>query len=149
MNEYKINITEVLKKQIIVEAENPNKALDMIQKKYMKSNMKEFKDKNLYELDAKIVEENGEMIEENYEDERDEKSYPDFEKIDERLFRIERILARMIRLENYIDEKMDFIKNFAENAVELLEDIDENLDIGLDFLTDNVSENIDEEIKKV
>lgn len=138
MNEYKINVTEVIKKQIIVKATNPKEALDIIQNNYMKSNSKEFKNKDLFEVNAKIIEENGKNIEENEKD-NDNK----LEEIDERLTRMEHILGRMIKLEKYIDEKMDFIKDFAEKAVELLQDIDNTIDESFDFLNEESEENIE------
>ena len=137
MNEYKIDVTEVSKKEIIVEAETPNKALDIIQKKYMKPNLKEFKDENLYEIDARIIEENGEIIEQksdDYEDENDIENREDLDAIDLRLLKIERILNRMERLEKNIDNKMKYVENFAEKAVDLLEDINEEFENTFDLL---------------
>lgn len=137
MNEYKIDVTEVSKKEIIVEAETPNKALDIIQKKYMKPNLKEFKDENLYEIDARIIEENGEIIEQkldDYEDENDIENGENLDSIDLRLLKIERILNRMERLEKNIDNKMKYVENFAEKAAVVLEDINEEFENTLNLL---------------
>ncbi len=143
MNEYKIDVTEVSKKEIIVEAETPNKALDIIQKKYMKPNLKEFKDENLYEIDARIIEENGEIIEQksdDYEDENDIENREDLDAIDLRLLKIERILNRMERVEKNIDNKMKYVENFAEKAVDLLEDINEEFENTFDLLDEENEE---------
>lgn len=143
MNEYKIDVTEVSKKEIMVEAETPNKALDIIQKKYMKPNLKEFKDENLYEIDARIIEENGEIIEQksdDYEDENDIENREDLDAIDLRLLKIERILNRMERVEKNIDNKMKYVENFAEKAVDLLEDINEEFENTFDLLDEENEE---------
>ena len=143
MNEYKIDVTEVSKKEIMVEAETPNKALDIIQKKYMKPNLKEFKDENLYEIDARIIEENGEIIEQksdDYEDENDIENIENLDEIDLRLLKIERILNRMERLERNIDNKMKYVENFAEKAVDLLEDINEEFENTFDLLDEENEE---------
>ena len=137
MNEYKIEVTEVLKKEITVEAESSNKALDIIQKIYMKSNLKEFKNENLYEVDAKIIEENGEIIEQkldDYEDENDIENRENLGEIDLRLLKIERILNRMEMIEKSIDTKMKYVESFAEKAVDLLEDINEEFENTFDLL---------------
>lgn len=67
-NIYKIEVKEVLKKQITVSEKNSEKALDFVKNMYMKSDVLNFKVEDLYEVSAKIIEENGNIIEENMDD---------------------------------------------------------------------------------
>ncbi len=67
-NIYKIEVKEVFKKQITVSEKNPEKALDFVKNMYMKSDVLDFKVEDLYEVSAKVIEENGNIIEENMDD---------------------------------------------------------------------------------
>lgn len=67
-NIYKIEVKEVFKKQITVSEKNPEKALDLVKNMYMKSDVLDFKVEDLYEVSAKVIEENGNIIEENMDD---------------------------------------------------------------------------------
>lgn len=73
-NIYKIDVKEVFKKQITVSEKNPEKALDFVKNMYMKSDLLDFKAEDLYEVSAKIIEENGNIIEENMDDYAEEYS---------------------------------------------------------------------------
>lgn len=134
MNKYKIEVKEVLKKGFIVEAETPKDALDFLEKVFFKSNILIFDDRDIETVETEVVEENGEKIEDKYkvcEDEfgEDEEIYEtDLEEIDARLDDIDYILTEIKKSENYIDDKMNFIKDVAENATKKLEEFSENFE---------------------
>ena len=70
-NIYPIDVKEVFKKQMTVEERNPEKALDFVKNMYMKTDVLDFNAEDLCEVSAKIIEENGEIIEENMYDDID------------------------------------------------------------------------------
>ncbi len=131
MNKYKIGITEILKKEIEVEAKNGEKALDLVQKVYLKSNMLDFNAEDITEINAKVLEENGEIIAKNqnfYDKEFYSKDIKNETDIDRKIVEIQLILSRLIELQKYIDDKMDFVKYFAENAEKYLDDLDKSFE---------------------
>lgn len=134
MNKYKVEIKEVLKKEIILEAETPQDALDFLEKVYFKSNILNFDDKDIETVETEVLEENGEKIKdkcENYEDENceNEEFYgTDLEEIDARLDDIDDILFEIKKSENYIDDKMNTIKEITENTEKNLEEFNENFE---------------------
>ena len=131
MNKYKIGITEILKKEIEVEAKNGEKALDLVQKVYLKSNMLDFNAEDITEINAKVLEENGKIIAKNqnfYDKEFYSKDIKNETDIDRKIVEIQLILSRLIELQKYIDDKMDFVKYFAENAEKYLDDLDKSFE---------------------
>jgi len=131
MNKYKIGITEILKKEIEVDATNGEKALDLVQKVYLKSNMLDFNAEDITEINAKVLEENGEIIANNqnfYDKEFYSKDIKNETDIDRKIVEIQLILSRLIELQKYIDDKMDFVKYFAENAEKYLDDLDKSFE---------------------
>ena len=67
MNRFKIEVAELLKKEIFVDAENEDKALNLVKDVFMKTNLLDLTIKDLYGTDVKIIEKNGEKVEENEE----------------------------------------------------------------------------------
>lgn len=65
MNRFKIEVAELLKKEIFVDAENADKALNLVKDVFMKTNLLDLTIKDLYGTDVKIIEKNGEKVEEN------------------------------------------------------------------------------------
>ena len=143
MNKYKIGITEILKKEIEVDATNGEKALDLVQKVYLKSNMLDFNAEDITEINAKVLEENGEIIANNqnfYDKEFYSKDIKNETDIDRKIVEIQLILSRLIfedikyilvqliELQKYIDDKMDFVKYFAENAEKYMDDLDKSFE---------------------
>lgn len=83
MNQYKIELKEVLKKEITVNAQSQKDALDFIEKVYFTSNILDFKPDEIEEMEAKIVNENGmkvENLEELNEQELEEKETQNYGK---------------------------------------------------------------------
>ena len=63
MNQYKVEVKQVLKKEITVNAEDENKALDFAEKAYLKSDMLNLSANDLNEVELSIVEKNNKKIE--------------------------------------------------------------------------------------
>lgn len=82
MNKYKIEVKEMLKKEIILNAESPKEALDLVERIYLTSNILEFKPNEIEEVEVKILEENGvktETLEELNEEDFEENELDDYE----------------------------------------------------------------------
>lgn len=82
MNKYEIEVKEILKKKIIINAERPKDALDLIEKIYLTSNILEFKPEEIEEVEAKILTENEmkiQNLEELNEEEFEENEFETYE----------------------------------------------------------------------
>lgn len=97
MNKYKIEIKEILKKVVMVEAKDEKQALDFIEKTFFKSNLLDLTIENLEEAEVKIIEKNNKKIEENenFLDENHEEIDEEIENIT--LEKLEKILAQSIK----------------------------------------------------
>lgn len=137
MNKYEIEVKEILKKKIIINAERPKDALDLIEKIYLTSNILEFKPEEIEEVEAKILTKNEMKIEnleelneeefeenefETYEDEEkllDEYSIEDleeiFEKVKEKIARNDKNSAKF---ENKINNILKEYNELFELAME-------------------------------
>lgn len=137
MNKYEIEVKEILKKKIIINAERPKDALDLIEKIYLTSNILEFKPEEIEEVEAKILTENEmkiqnleelneEEFEENefetYEDEEnllDDYSIEDleeiFEKVKEKIARNDKDSAKFEnKINNILKEYNELIELVME-----------------------------------
>lgn len=65
MNQYKVEFKETFKKEILVNAESKEEALDIIEEAYLKTNMLDISYKDLESVETKIVGENGKDYKEN------------------------------------------------------------------------------------
>ncbi len=104
MNQYKIEVKEVLKKNIEVNAENEKEALDFVERTFLKSNLLEPSIKDLEEVEAKIIEKNNEKIEEDNSDIEGEK--------EENL--LENLVLKMEKLQKGIDEILDKVEEVLD-----------------------------------
>lgn len=97
MNKYKIEIKEVLKKVVMVEAKDEKQALDFIEKTFFKSNLLDLTIENLEEAEVKIIEKNNKKIEENenFLNENHEEIDEEIENIT--LEKLEKLLAQSIK----------------------------------------------------
>lgn len=111
MNKYKIEVKEILKKNIIVSAETEEKALDYIENVLLKSNILDLGTQDLDAVEAKILEKNGEKIEENDTD-LDEDYDDDLYKTREEL-----------ELEKY-KYKLEKLEDARQDIEEILEEIE-------------------------
>ena len=78
MNKFKIEATDLFKKEFLVEAKDEKQALNFVEKIFFKTNLLDLDAKNLEETKFKIIEKNGQKIEEN-EDYFEEDFYEDDE----------------------------------------------------------------------
>lgn len=141
MNKYEIEVKEMLKKKIIINAESPKEALDLIERIYLTSNILEFKPDEIEEVEAKILTENGMKIEnleelneeefeeneiEDYEDEENllnDYSIEDLEEIFEKVKeKIERNDKNSVKFENKINNILKEYNELIELVME--EEID-------------------------
>lgn len=65
MNKYKIEFKQIFKKEIIVFAEDENKAMNIIEQTYLKTNLLDDTARDLAAIETKIVEKNNEKVEDN------------------------------------------------------------------------------------
>lgn len=107
MNKYEIEVKEILKKRITINAERPKDALDLIEKIYLTSNILEFKPEEIEEVEAKILTEN-EMKIQNLEELNEE----EFEENE---------------FETYEDEENSLEKYSIENLEEIFEKVKEKI----------------------
>lgn len=137
MNKYEIEVKEILKKKIIINAERPKDALDLIEKIYLTSNILEFKPEEIEEVEAKMLTENEMKIQnleelneedfkenefEIYEDEEnllDDYSIEDleeiFEKVKEKIARNDKNSAKFEnRINNILKEYNELIELVME-----------------------------------
>ena len=76
MNKFKIEATDLFKKEFLIEAKDEKQALNFVEKIFFKTNLLDLDAKNLEETKFKIIEKNGQKIEEN-EDYFEEDFYED------------------------------------------------------------------------
>lgn len=134
MNKYEIEVKEILKKKIIINAERPKDALDLIEKIYLTSNILEFKPEEIEEVEAKILEENGieignleELNEEEFEEnelEDEENLLDDYsiEDLEEILEKVKEKIARndknSVKFENKINNILKEYNELMELVME-------------------------------
>lgn len=143
MNRYKIELKNILKKEINLDAKDPKEALNLVEKIYLESDILDFKGDDIEEIEANIIEENGEKIETiqdlNKEDCKENQTIKDLE--DEKI--LEKFLTKKLeKAFEIIEEKMenpqknskefkDKIEKFTNDFCELIELIpnEENITI--------------------
>ena len=69
MNQFKIEVKEILKRDVIVKAKTEESALKIIENILLKSNILDLNTKDLQAVEVKILERNEEKIDENIDDE--------------------------------------------------------------------------------
>lgn len=81
MNRYKIELKEILRKNIIVNAENEDEATEYVENVLLKSDLLDLGIKDLDAIETKIIEKNGEKIK-DFDDEIDTDLYKTREEIE-------------------------------------------------------------------
>lgn len=132
MNKYEIEVKEILKKKIIINAERPKDALDLIEKIFLTSNILEFKPEEIEEVEAKILEENGieiENLEELNEEEFEENELEDeehllddysIEDLEEILEKVKEKIARNDKNSVKFENKINNILKEYNELIELV-----------------------------
>ena len=72
MNKFKIEVKEILKRDVFVKAKTEEKALKIIENVLLKSNILDLNTKDLQAVEVKILEKNGEKIDSDNLDFEDE-----------------------------------------------------------------------------
>lgn len=81
MNRYKIELKEILRKNIIVNAENEDEATEYVKNVLLKSDLLDLEIKDLDAIETKIIEKNGEKIK-DFDEEIDTDLYKTREEIE-------------------------------------------------------------------
>lgn len=117
MNQYKVEMKEIFRKEILVCAESEDEATEIIKKAYFRTNMLDHSYKDLAAVETKVID----KIEENKQEESEEENI-----IDEESRR---------NIEENLDEMYENIEKIDDALVEddvvyidmLIEDLEENL----------------------
>ena len=123
MNQYKIEMKEIFRKEILVCAESESEATDIVEKAYLRTNMLEHSYKDLAAVETKVIEK------------REENEYEEIEE------------------ENIIDKKSrenikETIEQMNENIKEMDNALTEDDIVYIDMLIENLEDNL-EDLKEV
>lgn len=127
MNKYKIEIKEILKRNVEINANNETEALDFIEKAFLKSNMIDMDFNDLESVETKIIEKNGyeiEHLEELSENDFDENNYDNEEILNNySLEKLEEIFQKIKKQIENNDEKSKILKEKMEQILECYEEL--------------------------
>lgn len=123
MNQYKIEMKEIFRKEILVCAESESEATDIVEKAYLRTNMLDHSYKDLAAVETKVIEK------------REENEYEEIEE------------------ENIIDKKSrenikETIDQMNENIKEMDNALTEDDIVYIDMLIENLEDNL-EDLKEV
>lgn len=123
MNQYKIEMKEIFRKEILVCAESESEATDIVEKAYLRTNMLDHSYKDLAAVETKVIEK------------REENEYEEIEE------------------ENIIDKESrknikETIDQMNENIKEMDNALTEDDIVYIDMLIENLEDNI-EDLKEV
>lgn len=130
MNKYKIEIKEILKRNVEINANNETEALDFIEKAFLKSNMIDMDFNDLESVETKIIEKNGyetEHLEELSENDFDENNYNNeeifnnysLEELEEIFQKIKKQIENNDEKSKKLREKMEQILEYYEELIEM------------------------------
>lgn len=127
MNKYKIEIKEILKRNVEINANNETEALDFIEKAFLKSNMIDMDFNDLESVETKIIEKNGyeiEHLEELSENDFDENNYDNEEIFNNySLEKLEEIFQKIKKQIENKDEKSKILREKMEQILECYEEL--------------------------
>lgn len=127
MNKYKIEIKEILKRNVEINANNETEALDFIEKAFLKSNMIDMDFNDLESVETKIIEKNGyeiEHLEELSENDFDENNYDNEEIFNNySLEKLEKIFQKIKKQIENNDEKSKILREKMEQILECYEEL--------------------------
>ena len=127
MNKYKIEIKEILKRNVEINANNETEALDFIEKAFLKSNMIDMDFNDLESVETKIIEKNGyeiEHLEELSENDIDENNYDNEEILNNySLEKLEEIFQKIKKQIENNDEKSKILREKMEQILECYEEL--------------------------
>lgn len=127
MNQYKIELKEIFRKEILVCAANEREAMELVEKAYLKTNMLEHSYKDLDAVETKIIgkrcDENNEEIEENIIDEESRENIKEtVEDMHDNLENIEEALMKDDIV--YIDLLIEDLEENLEEMKEIVHEIE-------------------------
>ena len=127
MNKYKIEIKEILKRNVEINANNETEALDFIEKAFLKSNMIDMDFNDLESVETRIIEKNGyeiEHLEELSENDFDENNYDNEEIFNNySLEKLEEIFQKIKKQIENNDEKSKILREKMEQILECYEEL--------------------------
>ncbi len=127
MNKYKIEIKEILKRNVEINANNETEALNFIEKAFLKSNMIDMDFNDLESVETKIIEKNGyeiEHLEELSENDFDENNYDNEEIFNNySLEKLEEIFQKIKKQIENNDEKSKILREKMEQILECYEEL--------------------------
>lgn len=125
MNRYKIELKEILRKNIIVNAENEDEATEYVENVLLKSDLLDLGIQDLDAFETKVLEKNGQKVN-DFDEEIDTDIYITREELE-----LEECQYKLRKIEETRDD---------------LEEILEEIECSLDEMSDIISEYFDKEI---
>lgn len=122
MNQYKIEMKEIFRKEILVCAESEKEATDIVEKAYLRTNMLDHSYKDLAAVETKVI---GKREENNY-DEMEEENIIDKESRENIKETINQMYENLKEMENALTEDdIVYIDMLIENLEDNIEDLKE------------------------
>lgn len=122
MNQYKIEMKEIFRKEILVCAESEKEATDIVEKAYLRTNMLDHSYKDLAAVETKII---GKREENNY-DEMEEENIIDKESRENIKETINQMYENLKEMDNaLVEDDIVYIDMLIENLEDNIEDLKE------------------------
>lgn len=122
MNQYKIEMKEIFRKEILVCAESESEATDIVEKAYLRTNMLDHSYKDLAAVETKVIEKR----EENEYEEIEEENIIDKESRENIKGTINQMYENIKEMDNALTEDdIVYIDMLIENLEDNLEDLKE------------------------
>lgn len=122
MNQYKIEMKEIFRKEILVCAESEKEATDIVEKAYLRTNMLDHSYKDLAAVETKII---GKREENNY-GEMEEENIIDKESRENIKGTIDQMYENLKEMENaLVEDDIVYIDMLIENLEDNIEDLKE------------------------
>ena len=122
MNQYKIEMKEIFRKEILVCAESEKEATDIVEKAYLRTNMLDHSYKDLAAVETKVI---GKREENNY-DEMEEENIIDKESRENIKGTIDQMYENLKEMDNaLVEDDIVYIDMLIENLENNIEDLKE------------------------
>lgn len=122
MNQYKIEIKEIFRKEILVCAESEKEATDIVEKAYLRTNMLDHSYKDLAAVETKVI---GKREENSY-DEMEEENIIDKESRENIKETINQMYENLKEMDNaLVEDDIVYIDMLIENLEDNIEDLKE------------------------
>ena len=122
MNQYKIEMKEIFRKEILVCAESEKEATDIVEKAYLRTNMLDHSYKDLAAVETKVI---GKREENNY-GEMEEENIIDKESRENIKGTIDQMYENLKEMENaLVEDDIVYIDMLIENLEDNIEDLKE------------------------